>query len=152
MCDKKRCSFPRAKFERFVINLGGKSVDRKTISEENIEMPRINDKCNGCAYRYAYGTSHENQDSFADSIIKIDAHKKSHCHWHQAGCYTTEPIFVAKPGAKEEDDGILLSVVLDAHKKQSFLLVLNAKTMKELARASVEHHIPFTMHGQFYHS
>jgi beta,beta-carotene 9',10'-dioxygenase len=44
---------------------------------------------------------------------------------------------------------VLLSVVLDANAGSSFLLVLNAADLSELARAHAPHHIPFGFHGQF---
>ena len=44
---------------------------------------------------------------------------------------------------------MLLSVVLDAAAGSSFLLVLDASDLSEVARAEVPHHIPFSFHGQF---
>lgn len=32
--------------------------------------------------------------------------------WKHAGMYPSEPIFVPSPGAVEEDDGVILSVVI----------------------------------------
>ena len=58
-------------------------------------------------------------------------------------------MFVARPNAEDEDDGVLLSVVLDASAGTSFLLVLDASDLSELARADAPHHIPFGFHGQF---
>jgi len=58
-------------------------------------------------------------------------------------------VFVAASHAKDEDHGVLLSVVLDGRKGNSFLLVLDAHSLEELARAEVPHHIPFGFHGQF---
>ena len=40
-------------------------------------------------------------------------------------------------------------VVLDASAGTSFLLVLDAGDLSELARAEAPHHIPFGFHGQF---
>ena len=54
-----------------------------------------------------------------------------------------------RAGAEDEDDGVLLSVVLDSRTERSFLLVLDARSLEELARAEVPHHIPFGFHGQF---
>ncbi len=51
---------------------------------------------------------------------------------------------------KGEDDGVILSVVLDPNSGQSFLLILDSKSFKEIARALVPHHIPFGIHGQYY--
>jgi carotenoid cleavage dioxygenase-like enzyme len=58
-------------------------------------------------------------------------------------------VFVADPGADGEDEGVLLSIVLDGRKGNSFLVVLDARSLEELARAEVPHHIPFGFHGQF---
>lgn len=64
--------------------------------------------------------------------------------------YPGEPQFVLKPGAKDEDDGILLSTVTDVRNDHhDFLLILNAKTLKEICRAYVDCHIPKVMHGMF---
>ena len=45
---------------------------------------------------------------------------------------------------------MILSVVLDANAGRSFLLVLDAGSFEELARAEAPHHIPFGFHGQFF--
>jgi carotenoid cleavage dioxygenase-like enzyme len=45
---------------------------------------------------------------------------------------------------------VVLSVVLDGEKGNSFLLVLDAKTFTEQARAEVPQHIPFGFHGEFF--
>ena len=58
-------------------------------------------------------------------------------------------MFVAEPGADAEDAGALLSIVLDGERETSFLLVLDAATLEERARAEVPHHIPFGFHGQY---
>ena len=47
----------------------------------------------------------------------------------------SEPIFVARPGARTEDDGVLLTMALDAEHRHSSLIIIDAKNMKELARA-----------------
>lgn len=36
--------------------------------------------------------------------------------WEQPGFYPSEPIFVPSPGAAEEDDGVILSVVITPNK------------------------------------
>jgi carotenoid cleavage dioxygenase-like enzyme len=57
-------------------------------------------------------------------------------------------VFVAAPAANE-DDGVILSVVLDTRQAASFLLILDASTFRELARADAPHHIPFGFHGNY---
>jgi len=39
--------------------------------------------------------------------------------------------------------------VFNAQNGTSFMVVLDAETLGELARADVPHHIPFGFHGQF---
>ena len=88
-------------------------------------------------------------EGWIEQIRKIDTSGGERLSWSEPGCYPGEPVFVARPGAEDEDDGILLSVVLDADKQTSFLLVLDAADLSELARAQAPHHIPFSFHGQF---
>jgi carotenoid cleavage dioxygenase-like enzyme len=45
---------------------------------------------------------------------------------------------------------VVLSVVLDASAGHSFLLVLDASSFEEIARADAPHHIPFGFHGQYF--
>ena len=70
--------------------------------------------------------------------------------WRQEHCYPGEPVFVPAPNGQSEDSGVVLSVVLDAAAGNSFLLVLDAASFDEVARARVPHHIPFGFHGQYF--
>ena len=84
-----------------------------------------------------------------ERIVKVDVSDAATLSWSERDCYPGEPVFVARPEAEREDDGVLLSVVLDAAAGASMLLVLDAADLSELARAQVPHHIPFSFHGQF---
>jgi len=46
-----------------------------------------------------------------------------------------------------EDDGVLLSVVLDGPAGKSYLLVLDAQTMTEVGRAQLDGVVGFGFHG-----
>ena len=48
-----------------------------------------------------------------------------------------------------EDDGALLSVAFDAAADQSFLVVINATTMAEIARANMVGHLAANFHGKW---
>ena len=58
-----------------------------------------------------------------------------------------EPIFLPDPQGKDEDDGVLLSVVLDGTKGKSYLLCLDAKSFEEVGRAEMESVVAFGFHG-----
>ena len=38
-------------------------------------------------------------------LIKLDTTTKQRMQWQEDGCSASEPVFVARPGATEEDDG-----------------------------------------------
>ena len=63
-----------------------------------------------------------------------------------------EPVFVAAPDAQAEDDGVILAPMM-AHEpgQRSALVVLNAKTFSEVARAysPSDVKVPFSFHGEF---
>ena len=149
--DRLRAGKPIAEpqLTRFRLGVAERSVSRERLADAAIELPRINyGRCNERPYRYVWGNS--NGDSgWLERIVKIDISDGAALFWDEPGCYPGEPVFVAAPQADGEDDGVLLSVVLDAAAETSFLLVLDARDLSELARARVPHHIPFGFHGQF---
>ncbi len=134
---------------RFRLKLADRSVQHERLSDEEIELPRIDyGRCNERPYRYVWGVGN-GPSGWLERIVKIDTHDGAALSWAESGCYPGEPVFVARPDAQGEDDGVLLSVALDAAAGNSFLLVLDAGDLRELARARVPHHIPFGFHGQF---
>jgi beta,beta-carotene 9',10'-dioxygenase len=137
-----------AHLERFRISTATGEIDREPLLEPPLELPRINyGRCNEHPHRYVWGVGMGG--GWLDQIVKGDAVERQTVVWSQAGCYPGEPVFVAAPDAQREDEGVLLSVVLDSATGTSFLLVLDASSLEELARAEVPHHIPFGFHGQY---
>jgi len=135
--------------ERFTLSTGKGTVATERLISEQMELPRINyGRCNERPYRYAWGVGSAD-NSWLDRIVKADVTRRQGSVWHEEGCYPGEPVFVAEPDARDEDAGVLLSVVFDGRTGNSFLLVLDAASLDEVARAEVPHHIPFGFHGQF---
>jgi len=141
---------PEARLKRFRLGAGG--VDTETIGEESIELPRINyRRRNTRPYRFTYGMStRRDSGDFYDQIVKVDVETGEERVWHEDGCHPGEPVFVAEPGGSGEDQGVTLTVVLDQRAGSSFLLVLDAETFEERARARVPQHIPYGFHGQYF--
>jgi len=135
---------------RYRLNLPQRSVRCERLSELAMELPRINyARSNGTSYSHMYAPAASGPSGYLDQLVKVDLVKNENVTWKQAHCYPGEPVFVANPRAAEEDNGILLSVVLDAELGESFLLVLDAISMQELARASIPQVVPAGFHGQF---
>jgi carotenoid cleavage dioxygenase-like enzyme len=58
-------------------------------------------------------------------------------------------VFVGRHGRQSQNNGIVLSVVLDSRRGTSFLLVLDASSFTEVARAELPPPVLFGYHGQF---
>lgn len=133
------------------------------------ELPNTNPNLHTLPHRYIYGALDTGASTFIDTIIKYDTHTHKVLTWHQHGQTPGEPLFIPNPESQPgihrdggkvnstegstkrdwEDDGVLLSVVLDGTAGNSYLLVLDAKTLKEVGRASSDKAIGFGIHGSF---
>lgn len=147
-------ALPYGNLRRYHLPLKGTHVDYEVISEACMELPnfdyaRYNLNEN---YRYVYASSinPEQRKGFYNQILKVDIKTRQNTIWYEPGCYPGEPIFVGKPERTEEDDGVILSVVLDENKGNSFLLVLDAHTFDEIGRAEIPHSILFGYHGFYF--
>lgn len=139
--------------QRFVLPLRATELSQETIAQEEMEMPTINYRAhNARAYRYAYGLglNKAHSDDFENQIIKLDTGNGQCATWYEEDSYPWEPVFVQHPHHHGEDNGALLSVVLDAKQDQSFLLILNAADLQEQARLQLPNMIPLGFHGQFF--
>ena len=140
-----------ARLRRYRLPLSGGTADSETPAPETaIELPRIHDGHEGLPYTTTYGVSTRRPDSFSDQLVKMNVDTGEVQTWKSDGSYPSEPVFVPRPDATSEEDGVILSVVLDTNEETSFLLVLDAETFDEIGRARAPHAIPFTFHGQFF--
>jgi carotenoid cleavage dioxygenase-like enzyme len=137
---------------RYSVPLAGGRATWELLSTDSLDLPRIHyRRCNGRDYQFAYGAGgRSGTQDFLNQLVKVDVKQRTSRTWYAPGCYPGEPVFVPAPDAAAEDDGVLLSVVLDAAAGTSFLLVLAAATMTEIARAQVPAPLPFGFHGQFF--
>jgi beta,beta-carotene 9',10'-dioxygenase len=135
---------------RLTLRASSGRAQSRELADVDLELPRINyRRFNGKPYRYAYGGSASGA-AFLKRLVKIDVTDGSHVEWDEPQAWAGEPVFVPRPGGEAEDDGVVLSVVLDVAAGRSFLLVLDAASFTEIARAEAPHHIPFGFHGQFF--
>ena len=146
---------PNAELLRLRVSPDTGRVRRERLAEHGFDLPRINyGSVSERPYRFAWGAG-VGESGWIDHIVRADLEAGTSERWSQPGCFPGEPVFVAAPGSANgsrtaaEDEGVLLSVVLDGERETSFLLVLDARSLEELARAEVPHAIPFGFHGQF---
>jgi carotenoid cleavage dioxygenase-like enzyme len=132
----------------------GREVTSRSISSVGLEFPRIDPRRILGEHRFIYGTGQTSKDGtdFLDQLVKVDVSDGTVKRWGSEGCYPGEAVFVPRPGGHQEDDGAVVSVVLDHGGKASFLLLLDGNSFKELARIAAPQLIPFKFHGNFYMS
>ncbi len=145
--------YPPSELRRFTINAQTGTVASRTLVNHSAELPRINyAKFNTKPYRYKYanGIATQGESVFLDTIIKADVTTGEVQQWHYDNHFPGEPVFIPRLDATVEDDGVLLTVVLNADQNTSYLLLLDAHDLSEIARATVPQHIPFGFHGSFF--
>ncbi|XP_066296607.1 beta,beta-carotene 15,15'-dioxygenase-like [Branchiostoma lanceolatum] len=155
----------RAMLKRFTLNMEESRVSVSTFSPKTpelnfvnrMELPVINENHRSGNYCYVYGVvfSFDPQtptvhDNFA--IVKKDLCNggRGDKHWYIPNHYPNEPYFIPDPNATAEDQGVLISTILDGQRKESYLLILDAQTLKTINYAYAKTYIPFAIHGRFF--
>ena len=148
-------TFPAASLKRFRLQPGRQTAQVEVLSAEHLELPRINYRqFSTRPYRFVYAVSRKDGPNilFEDRLVKVDCATGERQIWQEADCYPGEPVFVALPGSHREDEGVVLSVVVDLARQNSFLLILDAASFIEKGRARVPTTIPLGLHGNFFES
>lgn len=112
------------------------------------ELPTIDPRRGTQKHQYVYAVTNRGEATLTDGIIKLDCESQEVRLWACHGQSSSEPIFVSNPEGTHEDDGVLLSVVLDGARGKSYLLCLDASDLSELGRANVDGAVGFGFHGQ----
>lgn len=112
----------------------------------------INPKYQGKKYQYTYGISSYISpfSPYAHKMIKVDVDTKETVEWKcQVDQVPHEPVFVPNPTGKSEDDGLLLTVLKMKFTEENFLVVIDAKSMKEVGRARFTSAVGPWLHASF---
>jgi len=143
-------------FTRYNIDLEAKKIELSTFPNtienkfiNNFDFPTINEDYRGLPYCIVYGwsamdfsrmalTKKNVCDSTLDKVFYIENH------------YTSEMHFLPNPAKTAEDDGVLVTIVFDGTKEQSYLLILDAKTLQPVNKAYLPHNIPWSAHGMHF--
>lgn len=137
-----------------------------------MELPRINKSYSTIpSYRYVYATGGNGgpspgtlvpvgrlgknlkcvQGAFFSRIAKADWRTGKTQVWQpeDGESCPCEPVFIARPGAVEEDDGIVLTIVVNREGTHSILIALDGRGMNEVARAMMPQVYGLGPHGSF---
>ncbi|KAG5244252.1 carotenoid cleavage dioxygenase [Salix suchowensis] len=143
---------PDARVGRFIIPLDGSPYGKLEAALDpeqhgkGMDMCSINPAYLGKKYRYAYACGAQRPCNFPNTLTKIDLLEKKAKNWHEEGAVPSEPFFVARPGATEEDDGVVISIISEKN-GDGFALLLDGSTFEEIARAKFPYGLPYGLHG-----
>jgi len=141
---------------RYVINLNSETVSHTNfpniINSEFVntfDFPMINEAYRGKSYCFLYGLS-------AFAYTRMALVKKNMCDssqdkvWSRPNHYPSEMHFLPNPQPKAEDDGVLITVVFDGEKEQSYVMMIDAVTFTPVNMAYLPHNIPWSAHGMYF--
>ena len=125
----------------------GASVAVRTITATSFDLPAVPASLRGRRYRFAYGTGDHTRGVWWNSLVKVDMSSGKTLEWFREDHYASEPNFIPRPDGTAEDDGVLVSSVLAWPINTTVLLVLDARTMVEVATIRAPHVLPYVSHG-----
>ena len=129
----------------------------RLLSPRIVEFPTVDPRRFGRRARFVYAatTSHESRVQPLQCWLKFDLDSEgaergeaAFAIWRPgARDFVGEPCFVPRPGGREEDDGWLVGWLFEAALGVSSFAVIDARSMVELARVRLRHHVPYGLHG-----
>ncbi len=129
---------------RFRLDLVKGRINWNTMIDYELEMPSINNFYKSSIYKYFYAIGSNNGEP---SIVKVSVNEGKAIIWSEKNHFPSEPIFIANENDMTEDNGVVVSVVLDEKIGLSYLLMLDAKNMEVLAKAYLNISLPMSCHG-----
>jgi torulene dioxygenase len=150
----------------------GRVTVAQSIPGIPMELPRISKSVSmKPGYRYVYATGGNGgaspgtevpigrlgnglkcvQAAFFGCIAKTDWLTGTYLKWQPENGESCpcEPVFIERPGATEEDDGLVLTIIIDRKGRHSVLVALDGRTLTEVARADMPQVYGIGPHGSF---
>jgi carotenoid cleavage dioxygenase-like enzyme len=138
---------PPAQVRTWVLDLDtGQITDDRLLLDHGYERPSLNLNHVGRASRYCYLLDEHGDGYMGKGVLKYDLVEEEELGYLDYGdMYGGEALFVPRPTASSEDDGYLLDLLMDDHRAE--LVVIDARTMTELARLHLPQRVPFGVHA-----
>ncbi|GAQ81511.1 hypothetical protein KFL_000820180 [Klebsormidium nitens] len=131
------------------------------------DFPRVNENHLGRRTKYGYVAVHDIEACIEAALPLYGGIGKFHIpanakeselpvrmdlHTFGPGRFGGEPVFVPRPGGKDEDDGWLVTYVYDENTNESEMYIIDAKEVDKeapTARIKIPQRIPYGFHGQW---
>ncbi len=142
-----------ARLERWELDPARRTAAITVIDERPNEFPRHRGSLSTKPYRYGYCASPTADLTSAWPTLKHDLHTgERHVFDHGAGRAAGEPVFVARNGGTDEDDGWLVTFVHDLAAGSAEFVVMDAQDFDRteyVARVPLPQRVPFGFHGNW---
>jgi carotenoid cleavage dioxygenase len=139
---------PHATMMRFRLDLASGTVtEERELLEGFYERPSINLGWLGRRNRYAYLLDEGAAGGeMARGVLKFDLELEQPVGYFDYGEFVGgEALFVPAAGATEEDHGYLVELLM--REDRACVLVIDARSMQELARLPLPQRVPYGVHG-----
>ncbi|MGK0441688.1 MAG: all-trans-8'-apo-beta-carotenal 15,15'-oxygenase [Pseudohongiellaceae bacterium] len=143
-----------ALYTRFIVNLRKATVQSERINDAlEGEFPQWDWTKTTSENRYALSTAYTGTGprTYFGAIQKIDRLTgKVEVHDFGDHRFTGEPLMVAKPGAKSEDDFYVMSYVYNGNDDKTEVVLIDSDDFSdEMAVIKLSHHLPQGFHGMY---
>lgn len=140
----------RPKLHRWRFNLKDGSTREEHLDERIMEFGMINAKYAGRKYRYGYSTVAKPGWFLFTGFVKTDLEtRESMTFMLPEGVYASEAPFAPRIGAVDEDDGYLVSFLIDENQGTSECVLLDARDISKgpICRIALPHKISSGTHA-----
>ncbi|MBV7483162.1 carotenoid oxygenase family protein [Bordetella sp. BOR01] len=148
----------RLELHRIVIDTEANNVEDHLLDDRACEFGRINDAYLGSKARFGYvglrdpRPGETPQPGAFEAIARYDLQTgEKRVHRLPPGVTVGEPVFVADPRGKAEDDGFLFAFTHEAHSDTGRFLILDARDIAAEPVASIRlpRRVPAGLHGNW---
>ncbi len=132
----------KSKLHRWRFNLKDGSTTEEQLDDRVMEFGMINAKYGGRPYRYGYSTLSKPGWFLFTGFVKTDLETRISTEYRlPEGVYASEAPFAPRIGAVDEDDGYLVSFLIDENNGTSECVLLDAKdiTKGPICRIALPH-------------
>ena len=161
-----RESWPRSQMWRYRLKANNQVEETLLFAEEkgenDFELPKIDERVEGQKHCIVYFIQFHTYEYDVDQnatkggpfgavgLAKRNVCTGEHSGWYEPNTYPSEVQFVPNPAGTAEDDGVLLNMVFDGNTQTSFFQILDARTMKRIAKTTLPVKSPFLIHSTWF--
>ena len=142
---------------RWTVDVTSRRVSDEQLDDRPLELPRIDARATGRPTRHAYAVAladgGADANDFAPTLLQVDLERGGTSEHHVGrGKVPGEAIFVPAADEAGEDEGWVLSLVLDQDRGTTELLVLDATDFagRPVATVEIPARVPVGFHGAWF--